>query len=167
MLAFSLPSATAQTQSAPPSSLMLLARAGCETGAKLDGTVDFDTGYVAMLGMGEKAYSFRVIRDGAHTLMIPVEHCNDPRPFESRPFMIILSHSFQNQYRVREGFHYLMNGHGQLVTAVHFQDGRSHLFAFANPDVPVRRADFEAEKDIWISKVTEMAALRRARRDAD
>ena len=60
-----------------------------------------------------------------------------------------------------------MNQHGQLVTAVHFQDGRSHLFAYANPDVPVRRADFEAEKDIWISKVADTTALTKGKRTGD
>ena len=167
VLAFGWSSAPAQQPQLPPTVSALLARAGCETGTALDGNVGLDTGYIAMLGMGEKAYSFRVMRDGVRVLMIPAEHCSDPRPLESRPFILILSHSFQNQNRVREGYHYLMNQHGQLVTAVHFQDGRSHLFAYANPDVPVRRADFEAEKDIWISKVADAATLAKGKRTGD
>jgi hypothetical protein len=166
VLAFGCSSAPAQQQMSSPDTLALLARAGCESGSPLDGNVDFETGYLAMLGMGEKAYSFRVMRDGTRALMIPAAHCSDPRALE-RPFNLILSHSFQNQQRVREGFYYLMNQQGQLLNAVHFQDGRSHLFAFANPDIPVRRADFEAEKDIWISKIAESAALRRVKRDGD
>ena len=160
-------SAQAQQSYSPQSALALLARAGCETGTPLDGNVDLDTGYIAMLGMGDKAYSFRAVRDGVRVLMIPAVHCRDPRALESRPFTLILSHAFQNQQHIREGYYYLMNQRGQLVNAVHFQDGRSHLFAFANPDIPVRRADFEAEKDIWISKIAESAAFRRVRRDAD
>ena len=166
-IAFSFSNALAQQPHSQPNALAQLARAGCETGTPLDGNVDLDTGYIAMLGMGEKAYSFRVVRDGVRELMIPAVHCRVPRALESRPFVLILSHSFQNQQHVREGYYYLMNQHGQLVNAVHFQDGRSHLFAFANPDIPVRRADFEAEKDIWISKIAESATLRRVRRDAD
>ena len=164
-IAFGISSALAQQPHSQPTALALLARAGCETGTPLDGTVDLDTGYVAMLGIGEKAYSFRVMRDGARVLMIPAVHCSDSRALESRPFMLILSHSFQNQQRVREVFYYLMNQSGQLLNAVHFQDGRSHRFAFANPDIPVRRADFEAEKDIWISKLSELTALHRVKRD--
>ena len=167
MVALGCSSASAQQQISSPDTLALLARTGCESGMPLAGNVDLDTGYLAMLGMGEKAYSFRVMRDGTRTLMIPAAHCNDPRTLESRPFILILSHSFQNQQRVREGFHYLMNQRDELVNAVHFQDGRSHLFAFANPDVPVRRADFEAEKDIWITKVAELAAARGEMRGAD
>jgi hypothetical protein len=166
-LAFGRSSAPAQQPQLQPTVSVRLARAGCEIGTALNGNVGLDTGYIAMLGVGEKAYSFRVMRDGARVLMIPAEQCSDPRPIESRPFILILSHSFQNENRVREAYHYLMNQHGQLVTAVHFQDGRSHLFAYTNPDVPVRRADFEAEKDIWISKIAESATLRRVRHNAD
>ena len=166
-IAFGISSALTQQPLSQPTALALLARAGCETGTPLDGNIDLETGYVAMLGMGEKAYSFRVMRDGVRVLMIPAVHCVDPRALESRPFMLILSHSFQNQQHVREVFYYLTDQHGYLLNAVHFQDGRSHRFAFANPDIPIRRADFEAEKDIWISKIAESAALRRVRRDAD
>jgi hypothetical protein len=166
-IAFGISNALAQQPQSPSTALTLLARASCETGTPLDGIVDLDTGYIAMLGVGEKAYSLRVLRDGVRVLMIPAVHCGDLRALESRPFMLILSHSFQNQQRVREGYYYLMNEHGQLMNAIHFQDGRSHRFAFANPDNPVRRADFEAEKDIWISKIAESAALRRVGRDAD
>ena len=147
--------------------MALLARVACESGARLDGNIDLDTGYIAMLGVGEKAYSFRVINNGPHALMIPANQCGDLRLFGNKPFIFILSHSFQNQHRIREGYHYLMNQRGELLNAVHFQDGRSHLFAFANPEIPVRRADFEAEKEVWISRVADMAVLRKARPGAD
>jgi hypothetical protein len=165
--AFGCSSAPAQQQDSPPNMIALLARAACEGGARLEGTIDLDTGYIAMLGVGEKAYSFRVINNGPHALMIPANQCGDLRLPGNKPFIFILSHSFHNQYRVREGYHYLMNQRGELVNAVHFQDGRSHLFAFANPEIPVRRADFEAEKETWISKVAELAALRKTTRDGD
>ena len=165
--AFGSVSAPAQQQDSPQNIMALLARVGCETGAALDGTIDFDTGYLAMLGVGEKVYSFRVMNSGPHALMIPAQQCGEPGLAGSKPFFLILSHSFQNQHRVREGYHYLMNQRGELVNAVHFQDGRSHMFAFANPEIPVRRADFEAEKEIWISRVAEMAALRRTKSGAD
>ncbi len=166
-IAFGISSAPAQQPHSQSDSLSLLARAGCEIGTPLDGIVDLDTGYVAMLGIGEKAYSFRVMRDGVRVLMIPAAHCGDPQALERQPFTLILSHSFQNQQRVREVFYYLMNQGGQLVNAVHFQDGRSHRFAFANSDIPIRRADFEAEKDIWMSKIAELTASRRVKRDRD
>lgn len=166
-IAFGVSSAPAQQPQSPSAAPTLLSRVGCETGAPLVGNVDLETGYVAMLGLGEKAYSFRVVRDGTRVLMIPAVHCGNPQASDSRPFTLILGHSFQNQQHVREGYYYLMNEHGQLVNAVHFQDGRSHLFAFANPDIPVRRADFEAEKDIWLSKIVDSVQMRRVKRDAE
>lgn len=167
LLALSCSSVLAQQQDSPAATIATLARIGCEAGAPLEGAVDLETGYVAMLGMGEKAYSFRVIHNGPHALMIPSKHCGDLRALREEPFVFILSHSFRNQDRIREGYHYLINQRGELVNAVHFQDGRSHLFAYANPDMPVRRADFVAEKEVWISRIMEFAAARGAKRDPE
>jgi hypothetical protein len=60
-----------------------------------------------------------------------------------------------------------MNHRGQLLNAVHFQEGRSHRLAFASLAIPVRRADFEAEKTIWISKVSALLAAQRAKSGAE
>jgi hypothetical protein len=178
-LAFALgcSSANAQQQDSSRNALVLLARAGCETGAALDGDVQLETGYLAMLGVSAKAYSFRVLNNGAHSVMIPAEQCRDPLPQEQSPnerspqeqksFVFILSHSFQNTNRIREGYHYLMDQRGQLLNAVHFQEGRSHLFAFVNLTIPVRRADFEAEKAIWIAKVSDFSVRQKAKLDTD
>lgn len=131
-----------------------LARLGCETGMFLTGNIDLDTGYIAMLGAGEKAFAVRVVHNGQHTLIIAAEQCRDPRPLEQRSFSFILSHSFQNKSQLRETYYYLMNERGELKNAVHFQQGRSHLFAFADLAMPIRRADFAAEKAVWISKIS-------------
>ncbi len=160
-------SAPAQQQDSARNALALLARVGCETGAKLDGDVQLETGYLAMLGVSAKAYSFRVLNNGAHSMMIPAQQCRDPLPHEQKSFSFILSHSFQNANRIREGYHYLMDQRGQLLNAVHFQEGRSHLFAFVNFTIPVRRADFEAEKAIWIAKVSDFPARQKAKLDAE
>ncbi len=153
----------AQLQNPPLKSLDLLARIGCETGKSLTGDVDLDTGFVAMFGVSEKTYSFRVLNYGSHALMIPAEQCSDPRAIAQKTFFFILSHSFQNRQQVRESYYYLMNNRGQLLNAVHFHDGRSHRFAFASFTMPVRRADFEAEKAIWISKISALPAAQRSR----
>jgi hypothetical protein len=163
VLAFSCSSAPEQQQNSPPNTIALLARIGCETGAAIEGAIDLDTGYVAMLGVSAGAYSFRVMNNGPHALMIPAKQCGDLRLSEKKPFVFILSHSFQNQNRIREGYYYLMNQRGEMLNAVHFQDGRSHVFAYANPEMPIRRADFEAEKVVWISRITELVAARGAK----
>ena len=143
LLAIGCSSALAQQPGPPPSSIVLLARIGCETGA-------------AMLGLSADAFSFRVINNGPHALMIPAKQCDDFRLRENKPFVFVLSHTFQNQNRIRESYYYLMNQRGDLLNAVHFQDGRSHPFAYASPDMPIRRADFAAEKEVWISRVAEL-----------
>jgi hypothetical protein len=154
MFALGCSGVLAQQQNASPKALAALARIGCETGTTLDGDIDLDTGYIAMLGVSEKTFSFRILQNGAHAMMIPAEQCSDPRPLAQKTFFFILSHSFQNRQQVRESYYYLTNHRGQLLNAVHFQDGRAHRFAFANSAIPVRRADFEAEKAIWISKIS-------------
>jgi len=146
---------SAKPQEPPLDGMTLLARIGCDTGTLLEGTVALDTGYIAMLGLAEKGYSLRVMNDGQHTLMIPAQACGERR--EPR---FILSHVFLNEQRVREGYYYLMNQTGALVSAVHYREGRSHLFAYIKSDLPVHRADFEAEKVIWFSKAGELAGLR-------
>ena len=160
-------STQAQQQSSQSRALANLARVGCDTGNPMHGSVDLDTGYIAMLGVSEKTYSMQVLNNGRHALMIPTEQCRDPRPLGQKPFSFILSHFFQNRNHIREGYYYLMNLRGQLVNAVHFQEGRSHIFAFTDPNIPVRRADFEAEKAIWISKFAALAAPRNTKYDAD
>ena len=152
--------ASAQQQNSSLKFLALLARVGCETGTALDGNIDLDTGYIAMLGVSAKTYSFRVLQNGPHALMVPAQQCGDPRPLAQTTFFFILSHSFQNRQQIGESYYYLMNHSGQLLKAVHFQQGRAHRFAFANFAMPVRRADFEAEKAIWISKVSALPAER-------
>ena len=147
-------SAAFAQQSSSPLALTQLARLGCETGVFLTGNVDLDTGYISMLGVSEKAYALRVLHNGGHALIIPAEQCRDPRSLEQRPFSFILSHAFQNKNQLREGYYYLINERGELTNAVHFQQGRSHAFAYANLVLPVRRADFEAEKVVWISKIS-------------
>ena len=159
-LALGCSGALAQQQITATKALDLLARIGCETGTPLAGKIDLDTGYIAMLGVSEKTYSMRVIDNGPHAMMISAEQCGDARPLAQKTFQFILSHSFQNRQQVRESYYYLMNNRGQLLNAVHFQQGRSHWFAFANLAIPVRRADFEAEKAIWISKVSALPAQR-------
>ena len=153
-------STQAQQQSSQSRALANLARVGCVTGAPVSGKIDLDTGFIAMLGVSESVYSLQMLKNGRHTLMIPTEQCHDPRLLESKPFLFILSHFFQNWHRIFEGYHYLMNQSGQLVNAVHYQQGRSHIFAFADPAMPVRRADFEAEKAIWIAKFASLATAR-------
>jgi hypothetical protein len=150
--------ASAQQQNSSANYIALLARAICETGAIVEGEVDFETGYIAMLGVGEKAYTFRVLKNGSHTLMIPVRQCNEAVPYRTKVYSFVLSHSFQNHNQIREGYHYLMDQRGELLNAVHCQEGRSHLFAYANFTMPVRRADFEAEKAIWISRVAALTS---------
>jgi hypothetical protein len=152
----SLPASAQQPASSPPA-MSLLSRLGCETGASVEGDINFETGYIAMLGVSAKAYAFRVINNGAHALMIPLDLCRDTPPSEQRTYSFILGHSFRNNHQLREGYYYLMNQSGQLVNAVHFQEGRAHMFAYADISLPVRRADFEAEKAIWMSKVSAAA----------
>jgi hypothetical protein len=159
--------ALAQQQNSAAKALDLLARIGCETGTSAAGNIDLDTGYIAMLGVSERTYSLRVLNNGPHAMMIPAEQCSDPRALGPKTFFFILSHSFRNRQQVRESYYYLMNHRGQLLNAVHFQEGRSHRFAFANLAIPVRRADFEAEKAIWISKVSALPAATRAKPGAE
>ena len=157
----------AQPQHLPAKSLDHLARIVCETGKFRAGNIDLDTGFVAMLGVSERTYSLQVLDSGSQAMMIPAEHCGDTRPLAQKTSYFILSHSFQNRQRVRETYYYLMNHRGQLVNAVHYQEGRSHRFAFASPAIPVRRADFEAEKASWISKVSTLGAAQRVKPGAD
>jgi hypothetical protein len=152
--------APAQQPESPIATLELLARVGCESGAAIDGNIDIETGYVAMLGVAGSVYSFRVMHSGVHALMIPAAQCGRGPLQAGEPFLFILTHSFQNAQRVRESYYYLMNQRGQLVNAVHYQDGRSHLFAYVSTDVPVRRADFEAEKIIWLSGAASVLGAR-------
>jgi hypothetical protein len=153
VFAFASVNADAQAPDAPPQALAQLIEVACETGTRLSGDIDLDTGYVAMLGVGERSFSFQVLRSGVRAMMIPADRCAAPRALAAKPAFFILSHSFQNRQNVREGYYYLMDQRGQLINAVHFQQGRSHRFAFA-AIVPLRRADFEAEKSMWISKVS-------------
>jgi hypothetical protein len=85
--------ALAQQQTPPVKALDLLARIGRETGTSLAGNIDFDTGYIAMLGVSEKSYSLRVLDNGPHALMISAEQCSDPRPPAQKTFFFILSHT--------------------------------------------------------------------------
>ncbi|HTS40591.1 MAG TPA: hypothetical protein VMH84_08645 [Xanthobacteraceae bacterium] len=133
--------------------MALLARAGCETGTAFNGDVDLETGYLAMLGVSAKNFAFHVMHRGPRALMIATELCRDPRPFEQKSFAVILTHSFRNDSQIRESYYYLTNQNGQLLNAVQFQEGRAHLFAYADLAPPVRRADFESEKAIWLSKI--------------
>jgi hypothetical protein len=155
IMAAMLLGASAKPQEPVLDGMLLLARVGCDSGAMLEGTVGLETGYIAMLGMAEKGYSFRVMNHGQHTLMLPAQVCG-----ERNELRFILSHVFQNEQRVREGYYYLTNSDGALVRAVHYREGRSHLFAYIKSDLPVHRADFEAEKIIWFSKAGELAGLR-------
>jgi hypothetical protein len=159
--------APAQQQIPSAKALELLARIGCETGTVLAGNVDIDTGYIAMLGVSQKTYSFRVLDNGPHTLMISAEQCGDSRPLAQKTFHFILSHSFQNRQQVRESYYYLMNQRGQLLNAVHFQEGRSRRYVFAGLAIPVRRADFEAEKAIWIAMVSALPEAQRGKPGAE
>jgi hypothetical protein len=140
--------------------LATLARLGCETGASLQGNIDLDTGYIAMLGVSEKSYAMQVLKNGRHTLMIPTEQCRDLRSPEQKPFAFILSHYFKNRHQIREVYHYLMDQSGHLMNVVQFQEGRSRMYAFADPSTPLHRADFEAEKATWLLKFAALATAR-------
>jgi hypothetical protein len=153
-------SAMAQQKNSQSKALANLARVGCETGAPLQGNIDLDTGYMAMLGVSEKSYAMQMLKNGRHTLMIPAEQCRDLHSPEQKPFSFILSHYFKNRHQIHEVYHYLMDQRGRLVNAVHFQEGRSRMYAFADPSAPLHRADFEAEKATWLSKFAALATAR-------
>src|SRR5262245_16754271 len=87
--------------------LTMLGRLGCENGMVLDGHVDRDSGFIAMLGLGERSYSFRVVRNGSRVLMVPSAQCGEVMPFESRLATFVISHAFENPQGEREGYFYL------------------------------------------------------------
>lgn len=149
-------------QQPEPSSngLALLARAACETGTRVNGDVDIGSGYLTMLGVSQNSYSLRVLQSGPHAITISEDQCSDPQRF-------ILGHAFQNKWQQREIYYYLTNQRGELLNAVHFQEGRSHLFAYADIVRPVRRADFESEKTVWLSRISNPPTLQRASTAAD
>ena len=129
--------------------LTTLARHACESG------------FVSMLGLGQRDYSLRVVRSGPRVLMVPAAQCRDEWPFETKSATLIISHAFENRQGVREGYFYLTNQRGDLLNVVHFQEDRRQLFSYVRPDMPAYRSDFETEKGVWLSRVAERAALHR------
>lgn len=132
-----------------------LADMGCADGLQVEGSVDWASGYIGLFGISEGAYALHVVKDGERTLMVPIDQCaRMVRPADS---VVVLSHFYRNNARMREGYYYLMTRHGELLKAIHYLEGRSNPFVVANHAMPLLRADFESEKYIWLTKLDRVA----------
>src|SRR5262249_10428871 len=141
--------AVAQQDAPEPQSISSLSQLACSTGLLREVNVDLDSGYLAMMGITESV-SIRVLTSGNREVMFPLAQCNNARRAADRPGYLTLSRFFTNDCRLREGYYYQTTPQGKLIKAVHVLEGRSVRFVKV-PLVPVRYADFEAEKVHWVT----------------
>jgi hypothetical protein len=141
-----------------------LVRMACRTGELREITVNIETGYMVMLGISpDMIHSARYLKaaspEGGRELIIPVEECQEPRSEKPESFFVLMNHFFTNTNNLHEGYYYRADVDAHLVSAAHFLEGRSKLYALA-PLIRLRQADFEAEQAIWFNLEKELKSKR-------